>query len=100
MLCTYASSVVCAFRGLIISSRCLMLPLTQTFDAVYHVYATLLDTASSTMNTQVSATLISGTKNLLAIFFFSVTPIVAHTCLIVLLHGSTRLSHDNTRTDH
>ena len=92
-------SMVCDFPDQIILSHCLVVPLTQTFDAPYHPYATFLGATSFTMITQVSATLVLGTKYLFAIFFFSATVRVEHTGIIVILHGSTGLSHDWARAN-
>ena len=87
------------FPDLVILSQCLVAPLTQTFDAPRHTYATFLGATSFILITQVSATLVLGTKYLFAIFFFSATVGVEHTGIIVILHGSTGLSHDCARAN-
>ena len=94
MHCVCSRSMVCDFPDLVILWHCLVTPLAQTFDAPRHTYATLLGALSFIRITQVSATLVLGTKCLFAIFFFSATVCVAHTGIIALLHGSTGLSHD------
>ena len=91
--------MVCDFPDQVILSHCLVTTLAQTFDAPRHTYATLLGALSFIMITQVSSTLVLGTKYLFAIFFFSATAGVAHTGIIVLLHGSTGLSHDCARAN-
>ena len=91
--------MVCDFPDQVILSHCLVTTLAHTFDAPRHTYATLLGALSFIMITQVSSTLVLGTKYLFAIFFFSATAGVAHTGIIVLLHGSTGLSHDCARAN-
>ena len=99
MRCVCSRSMVCDFPDLVTLSQCPVAPLAQTFDAPRHTYATLLGALSFIMITQVSSTLVLGTKYLFAIFFFSATVRVALTGIIVLLHGSTGLSHDCARAN-
>ena len=87
------------FPDLVILSQCLVAPFAQNFDAPRHTHTTLLGALSFIMITQVSATLVLGTKCLFAIFFFSATVRVEHTGIIVILHGSIGLSHDWARAN-
>ena len=99
MRCVCSRSMVCDFPDQVILSHCLVTPLAQTFDAPRLIYTTLLGASSFIMITQVSTALVLGTKFMFAIFFFSATAGEENTGIIVLLHGSTGLSHDCARSN-